>query len=336
MLGTGLALVAITFSTALGQGSGSAPPPKKAIRDPVRPVAVTPVQQVAVIPLKGTVGPCELGEPWFSCVDFAAAVEKAEKASIKTIILEIHSPGGFVRTEDDIIAKILEAQGRGVTFVALIDRDAGSAAALIALACRRIYATPAAKLGAAVTVLSGPSGSMSWAKAMKDDPELAAKYESFNAALHTEAAESNARCVCVSMAMRQMAAELWWSPTSGLSATKQGDSTEQVDSKTTVLTLTATQIQRLGIGETTTGRQDVLESLELGGAKVVDLAREMETSPKRLKQMVKQAVDLDNRVADSALREGRSQRGTTSAGTEKLRQQLTNLVDKVIEFVGAH
>ncbi len=309
-LGTGLVLVTITVSTSLGQGTPSTPP-KQAIRYPAPPFPVVPIRRFAVIPLRGTVGPCEFGEPWFSCVDFAAAVEKAEEASIQTIILEIDSPGGFTRTEDEIIACILQAQGRGVTFVALIDRDAGSAAALIALACPHIYATPAARLGAAVTVLSGPNGVMSLEKAMKDDPALRAKYHSFNAALHAAAAEANDRCLCLSMAMYQLDAELWWSPTVGLSATKQDDSTEQVDSKTTVLTLTASQVARFGLGGVAQDRGGVLRSLGLSSVKPVDLSKMMEESPKHLASMLKRKRDLARQAEDSRLREGKSQGGTT-------------------------
>ncbi len=336
VLAAGLAVLAITGSSAGFQGSGSAPAPKKAIRDPAPPVAATPMRTVAVIPLHGSVGACGLGDEWFSCVDFAAAIAKAEKASIKTIILEIHSPGGFVRTEEKVIKEILEADGRGITFVALIASDAGSAAALIALACKHIYATPAARLGAAVTILSGPNGTVSVEKALKDDPALAAKFLSFSAALHVAAAEAHDRCLCLSNAMCQMEAELWWSPTSGLSATKLNDSTEQVDSKTTVLTLTASQIERFGLGEVVNRRWDVLESLNLAPAKIVEFTKEMDESPRRLWALVKQERTLAGQVADSELREGKSQGGTTAVQTELHRRQHAECVRKINDFRESH
>ena len=336
VLGLGSALLAITVSTALDQGGGDGSRTKKLIRDPASPISATPMQKVAVIPLHGSVGPCELGERWFSCVDFAAAVAKAEKASIKTIILDISSGGGYVTTEEKIIAKILEAQGRGITFVALINRDAGSAAALISLACKHIYATPAARLGAAVTIYSGPNGTISQEKTMKDDPALAAKFLSYDAALHTAAAELNGRCVCLSMAMRQLDSELWWSPASGLTASKQSDSTEQVDSKTTVLTLTASQIERFGIGKVVSGQLEVLESLHLATATILDLTKEMDTSPEKLAQMVKRATGLAKQANDSKLREGKSQGGTTAALTAKYRQYHAEQVRKIEEFRSCH
>jgi len=99
-----------------------------------------------LIPLVGSVGLCDgVG---FTAKDFNNCITQVEKSGCKKIALHIKSGGGRVDTKEAIQHTVLGLRAKGYRVVAIIE-DAGSAAALIALACDEWYALPGARLGAA-------------------------------------------------------------------------------------------------------------------------------------------------------------------------------------------
>lgn len=80
--------------------------------------------------------------------------EEANKAQAKLIILHMDTYGGRIDYADSIRAKILNTE---IPTAVLIDRNAGSAGALLSIACDSIYMVPAASIGAA-TVVDGVTG----------------------------------------------------------------------------------------------------------------------------------------------------------------------------------
>jgi membrane-bound serine protease (ClpP class) len=132
-----------------------------------------------VVPVKGMIdGP------------LAAYIERALKdaadAEAGLVIFHVDTFGGLVDAADEIRKTILNAE---VPTVALIDKNAASAGALISYAADRIVMVPGASIGAA-TVVQGTSG-----EAAPD------KYQSYMRGLMRATAEANGRDPAIAEAM---------------------------------------------------------------------------------------------------------------------------------------
>jgi membrane-bound serine protease (ClpP class) len=110
-----------------------------------------------VIDLKGEINPSSA-----RLVISGLEEAQAEKASV--VILHLNTYGGLVSSADTIRTRLLNSP---IPTVAFIDKNAGSAGALISIACNRIYMSNGASIGAA-TVVNGQNG-----EAMPD------KYQSY-------------------------------------------------------------------------------------------------------------------------------------------------------------
>ena len=271
---------------------------------------------VIVIPLIGAVGPCVDGDKWFSATDFEKALAKAEKLSPAAIILEIKSPGGLVATEERIIQMIIDSQGRGTRIVAWVT-DAGSAAALITLACKEIFVMPSARVGAAVTIVSGDSGTVSLKSLTENDPELAAKFESFHSATHKSAAEATGRSPAIADAMRDMSKELWWSSEGGFSETRRAETDELIDGPKTVLTLTAGTMEKTGLAKKKNSRDEVIQSLGMRRSpKELIFSTEMGKNPKNLQRWLKDLEDYKKSIKNATSIEN------SSKATEEFQKRI--------------
>lgn len=307
------AVCAICSLHALGQIAPKSYAPKNS---EAKPATISPgsTNLVVVIPLKGVVGPTLDGDEWFNATDFKKSLEKAEKQKATVVILEIDSPGGRVDVEEQIIQAILDSSGRGMRIVAWVN-DAGSAAALITLACKEIFVKPSSRIGAAVTIVSGSKGTSSLKRLMQGDEELAAKYESFQSAIHKAAAESTGRSPAIAAAMRDMSKELWWSSGSGFSDHQLEATDERIDGPKEVLTLTAGIMEKTGIAKQKNSLEEVIQSLALppgGQTKRFDV--DIQVSPKKLRSFIKR---LENREKDIA----RAQADSNQSRVASLRKE---------------
>lgn len=77
------------------------------------------------------------------------AVSDAEADSAAVVLLTVDTFGGLIDAADQIVKRLLRAE---VPVVAVIDKNAISAGALISYAADRIYVTPGASMGAATAV----------------------------------------------------------------------------------------------------------------------------------------------------------------------------------------
>lgn len=77
------------------------------------------------------------------------AFKEAEEQNAKAIILDIHTPGGYVDTAEDI-AKLMDSVNTDV--IAFINTKAHSAGAYLALHADKIYMTPNASMGSAAVI----------------------------------------------------------------------------------------------------------------------------------------------------------------------------------------
>jgi hypothetical protein len=254
------------------------------------PSTIDPTKPIVVIPLHGVVG-CipEAGEEFFTAADFQSALDDALARDPSLVVLEINSGGGRNNTREEIQRAMLRASADRVIFVAVLI-DAGSAAAMIALAADHWLATPEARIGAAVSYLAGPGGpEISLRKLYEDDPELRAKFESFDIALCLEAARRTGRHPQIVRAMCFADEELWWSPRSGFDDHERVKNAECLDDATEILTLTSTSLLRTGLAMRTNSPDTFLEALGLPSSiQVIRLERQMrETSRQAAKLLDK-------------------------------------------------
>lgn len=77
------------------------------------------------------------------------AINEARMSNADLIILDINSPGGFVASAQDIRDILLASE---IPIYAFVNNNAFSAAAFLALACERIYMTPAGSIGDAEVI----------------------------------------------------------------------------------------------------------------------------------------------------------------------------------------
>ena len=113
------------------------------------PAAVeSPPGPVYVIPVEGMIEPALL-------YVIRRGVAEAEQRKARAIILQMDTPGGTIQAAEEII-RILEHVS--VPTYTLVDRNAISAGAIIAMATDHIYMTPGSKIGDAMPIMMSPFG----------------------------------------------------------------------------------------------------------------------------------------------------------------------------------
>lgn len=200
------------------------------------------VPLVLEVPLKGTFGQDIYPK------SVAAALGWAVQNEVSDVVFRIDSPGGEVWAADQII-EIMRRHDDKLTYHALVERGI-SASIWPTFACKTIAMPPGATLGGAVVFSMGASG----------NAEVDAKMNSIIAADLSAMAESNGHNPDVVKAMILANAELYawrdkrnpgpWKITADRSAAYENARDREIqdlDSKTSVLTLTADKAIWLGV-----------------------------------------------------------------------------------------
>ena len=168
------------------------------------------------------------------------AFKEAEENGAKAIILDIHTPGGFVNAASDI-AMLMDATD--IRTIAYINKDAHSAGAFLALHADEIYMVPNGTIGAAAVIDS--AGNMADLKA----------HSAWLAQMEA-AAESSDRNPKYARAMADASFDL----------------PEFRAEKGKLLTLSASEAKEVGYSEETVSNfQDLLEKTQLKGSDVVQI-----------------------------------------------------------------
>ena len=107
-----------------------------------------------------------------------SGLAEARRCNADIVVVHLNTYGGEVGAADSIRSALMR---HPAPVVALVDKNAASAGALIALACDTVYMVPGASMGAA-TVVNGADGT-----AMPD------KYQSYMRAMMRSTAESHGR-----------------------------------------------------------------------------------------------------------------------------------------------
>ncbi len=111
----------------------------------VTPQADEPTGPTFVIPIDGMVSKAQL-------VFLRRGLKEAETTGAGAILLDMDTGGGDLEAAIDMVDAL---QSTGLPTVTYVNRNAGSAGALIAMATDRIYMTPVGAIGAAAPVSGG-------------------------------------------------------------------------------------------------------------------------------------------------------------------------------------
>jgi hypothetical protein len=242
-----------------------------------------PAGPIVRITMHGDVGVCGAPgdsalDPCFTAADFDAALVRASALRPSCVVLDMESGGGRVATMEPIMLRIQQMTAQGAR-VAAHCGDAGSAAALIGLTCPEVLVRPGARIGSAVTVVASESGSASRRHALRDDPELLKKYESFDRAKVVAASQSARRSPAILLAMIESPPGLWWTPSGGFSDRPSPNATVLDPGESQVLTLTADDITSTGLGKLAVGDKELRAALQLpADREIVNIQREMRTT----------------------------------------------------------
>jgi len=195
------------------------------------------------IPIKGVIG-----------TDFTAGsmqhyLRLAAKLRPTVIILEIDTPGGSVSNAEGIIDQIIESGDyRYVAFV----RKSLSAGAAISLACREIYMTETATLGAAVSYFANRQGAP---VVLPDD--VAEKFQSAWRAVCRKAAQHGKHPAILAEAMVDPEFALTIRKDKGRILLERNGTGKEIKAKGRILTLTAQEAVACGLA------RGIVPSLEL-------------------------------------------------------------------------
>lgn len=308
-----------------------------------------PAVKAAVIPLHGHVGLSQ-HDACFSAKGVVACLEDAKERGADAVVFHINSSGGRVDSKQRIQQAISLIRRERVRTVAVIE-DAGSAAALIALACDEWYALPGCKLGAATTILASDDGSaMSFDKAMELDPDLKAKYKSWQCAQDLEACRDTGRPTLLAEAMKDKEHEVWYSAGSGFTRKATDGGSELIDSKEDILTLTYTQLVQFGLARPADSLQHALD--QIGGhnkalsARMEDLidddpdrlAKEFKAAKRARLELAKATPKTSSKHpgADRPSRDSNDEvEGIRTADRNNKMKQLARAYERIVELLNS-
>lgn len=211
------------------------------------------------------------------------AVRRAKELRSGTLILEIDTPGGAV----DIMNRLGDLlRTQGVTSIAYVTREAGSAGAYLALCCSKVFTAEHAAIGSAYPIVMVPGVGL-----ITDiDPKIIEKQVSFLRAKFRDAAQAHGKDGLAAMA------QAFVDPQVGvvLAATPSGERVlTQVEFEDLVaqsgpgqvrllkticpegklLALSAAEAFEYGLSDgIVTSREELLDAVDLAGIPVVEVA----------------------------------------------------------------
>lgn len=182
------------------------------------------------------------------------ALKLAAKKKIKHIVFTIDSPGGYVYDAVETL-KVLKEFDDALTYHALVEEGAISAASVYVAAADNIFVRPDARVGGAVAYSEDNSSGAA---------EVDAKFNSIWAAEIAARAESKGHPPEIFRAMVVLEAEVWIDEDGKVFPSRPRGSAKQIDSRSTILTIRAGQMIRVGMAKEFEGKVSELgELLEL-------------------------------------------------------------------------
>ncbi|MCK4274992.1 MAG: hypothetical protein KAX78_00655 [Phycisphaerae bacterium] len=201
-----------------------------------------------VIPIKGEIGLFVMADLLEECL------KDAREVNPDVVVLEIDSGGGSIRETDKILDVLCRTND--IRLVAYV-KEAGSAAAIITLACKEIYAEPQAAIGAAVPIIVLP-----W----RITEVVEEKFLSFLRAKWRAVAERAGHQGILAEAMMDKDIELHITKTNGKPSVAEGTGATMLTRTGRILTLTAMEAVKCGLAcDTVNGYEEL--GRKLGFAK---------------------------------------------------------------------
>jgi len=177
----------------------------------------------------------------FTSDSMRLALRRARAAKAAVIVLELDTPGGHVDHAEEIVNTIIRS--RGVRFVAVV-KQALSAGSAITLACRDVYVTETATIGAATSYFVDSRGI---AKQLPKD--VAEKFQSAWRAVCRKAAQHGGHSALLADAMIDMDFSLSMKKVRGKIVLTKGTDGKVLKRRGRVLTLTAREAVACGLAK---------------------------------------------------------------------------------------
>ncbi len=163
---------------------------------PLAADSVKPRALVVVVPIRGVIDDIVRDS-------VQRRIDEAQSRGAKTIIFELDTPGGAVTSALDICRLIKSIPG-DVRTVAWVNKQAYSAGAMIAVACREIWMSPASSIGDCAPIMISPTGPVTLGEVER------AKVESPIIQEFRDSATRNGYDPLLSRAMVVTGDEVWW------------------------------------------------------------------------------------------------------------------------------
>jgi ATP-dependent protease ClpP protease subunit len=194
--------------------------------------------------------------------EYQLMMDVARSREPKAIVLAIDSPGGLVYTCDQIIDSLIEVQSDpyNENIVAWVELG-GSAAALTALACKKIVMRPNGRMGSATAIFTNGDAVPDAMNAMEN------KLEAMSDARTRQISDLTGRPIEIQLAMQEPEHEFWFDGQNAFSLTKPDNSVvakwKSFDtSREKPLALSSQELNELGVSEGTAGStKTLLETL---------------------------------------------------------------------------
>jgi hypothetical protein len=202
-----------------------------------------------VVPVEGTIG------EQTNAYGLRLALDQARRKGVSHIVFTIDSPGGLVYDAVDTL-EVLKEYDDQMTFHALVEEGAISAASVYVAAADNIWVRPGSRVGGAVAYTGDASSGTT---------EVDAKMNSIWAAEIASRAESKGYPGDVFRAMVDPAAEVWIDDEGKVYPSRPSSKgAQQIDNSRTVLTIRAEQMIKIGMAKSFEGEVSSLgEQLDI-------------------------------------------------------------------------
>ena len=202
------------------------------------------------IPVRGTIG------METNATGLRNALTQASRKNVTHVVFTIDSPGGYLYDAIESL-KILKEFDETFEYHAMVDEGAISAASIFVAAADQIWVRPGSRVGGAVAYSNYNSSGAA---------EVDAKLNSIWAADIASRAQTKGHPPEVFRAMVEPAAELWIDADGKAYPSRPSSGGQQLDNSTSVLTIRADQMVRMGMAQEFAGELDGLgEHLDLTG-----------------------------------------------------------------------
>ena len=243
-----------------------------------------------VIPVHGTIGVETNAD------GLEKALLLASKKKIKHIVFEIDSPGGYVYDAVDTL-KVLKKYDDAFVFHAFVEGGAISASSVYVAAADDIWVRPDARVGGAVAYSKDNTSGAT---------EVDAKFNSIWAAEIAARAESKGYPGEIFRAMAVLEAEVWMDSEGHVTSSKPAGGAQQIDSKSTILTIRAKQMVQAHMAKEFAGDIKELGSVldldgwfeikGIGSTAMKKSAKERESLRERMKFAIKVFEDASDEL----------------------------------------